>query len=190
MSESQQDNQKKPTLPTVVERDDRRMNAAMDYLGILNPVIEQVKKDKSIREQIAECLTLNPEDLDGLSLQQIDKYLVLLPKALIWLQECENLARIACDDAQDAFDETITTQASLLPKKDFDVSQISASMRLAKVRENFPSEYQSRAKELKERKRILVRLSGQTKHLERFNDNLKKIRESHVAKIRTDKDKE
>lgn len=191
MTESQQaqsDTVVKERMPEPIMRDAAKAEQAMEYLGILNPVLDQVKRDKNIRDQIAACLTMNPEQLDGLSLKQMDRFLVLLPKALIWLQECENLARIAYEDALGAYEDTIQTKASLLDKKEFDVSQISAPMRLAKIKEKFPNEFHVRTKELRTRKAILLRLDNQTKHLERFNDNLKKIRESQVVKLKSEKE--
>lgn len=169
-----------------VTRDKEKEKKAREYLGILEPVIDQVRSNKSIRDQIAECLAIDPDKLDGLPIQVLNKYLVLIPKGLVWLQECENLASISYDDACNAYEDTIQTKAALLEKKDFDVSQVSEKMRIAKIRAMFPNEYEVRVKEIRTRKAILTRLEGQSKHLERFNDNLKKIRDGLVAQIKKD----
>lgn len=168
----------------VIERDHENLAKTMNYVGIIAPVTNQVLKNKKIREMMDNCLAMDPDQLDSLSLHEMDKLLLVLPKALIWLQECENLATIAYEDAKDAYEDTVGTKASLLGKEHFSSSQVSEKMRVAKIKEMYPREYEKRIKELRTKKASMIRLSGQTKHVERLNDNIKKIREALVLRIK------
>lgn len=150
-------------------------------------MIEQVRSDNKLRKMINDYLLMDPDQIDSLSLRQLDQMLFILPKALIWVQDCENEAAIAYTAAEDAYEDTIQTKASLLPKSMFDVSQVSEKMRVAKVREMFPTEFEARTKQVRTKFAIMKKLSGQVKHLERLNDNVKKIREAFVNKLKVEK---
>ena len=150
-------------------------------------MIEQVRSDNKLRKMINDYLLMDPDQIDSLSLRQLDQMLFILPKALIWVQDCENEAAIAYAAAEDAYEDTIQTKASLLPKSMFDVSQVSEKMRVAKVREMFPTEFEARTKQVRTKFAIMKKLSGQVKHLERLNDNVKKIREAFVNKLKVEK---
>ncbi len=165
-----------------------KVDELMEHVGVIDIMVNQVaNKSNNIQKRIANCLLMDPDRLEKLSLKDLDEMLLLLPKALIWLQDCENEAYLAYQEALDAFGDTIETKASLLPKSSFDVSTISDKMRKAKIRDLFPKEFEERTREIRTRQAIYTKLNGQVKHLERLNDNVKKIREGFVNRLKNDK---
>lgn len=177
-----------PSIPKTIEANEELVELCMSYVRVLNPIIQQVGTDNKLQTMIDQYLLMDPEQLDTLSLKQLDQILFILPKVLIWVQDCENEALIAYTDATDAYEHTIGMKASTLPKSLFDVSQVTEKMRIAKVREMFPTEFEQRTREVKTRFATFKKLNGQVKHFERLNDNVKKIREGFVNKLKTEKE--
>lgn len=163
-----------------------KVNAYGRYVPAL---IEKIKKDKEMQALMEEAITIDPNEISGFSLETMDKYLIAIPQILMWLQDYENVMRNQYDDACAAYEDTIVHKASSLPKTMFTTSTVSEKMRLAKIREMFPAEFDKRVAEMRTRERALHRISGQTKHIERLNDNVKKIRESMIVKLMSEKNK-
>ena len=170
------------SLGKPIQWDKERDQKVVEYVGTLHVPITNVQTNKRLKDIIIEGLSLDPDKIDGLTESQINKYLIALPQGLMHLQDAVNRCQNKLEVAQAEFDDIISTPAALLDKDDFGkgVSNITERMRLAKMRENFPDEYDKLTAAIRERKANLNRLEGQLKHLQTMNDNLKKVRESFV----------
>lgn len=169
-------------LGETIEYNDTKHEDVFQYVGVIGPVVAQVKKDKEVMELVNKVFTLTPSDIEKLSVPEINRYLLMIPRGLIFLQDCVNRAVISEKRAEHEFEDVIALQAALLTRKDFGEgapASITKEMRLAKMREKFPTEYNEAVKKMRERQSIVLRLEGQLKHLQVFNDNLKKVRDTY-----------
>lgn len=169
-------------LGNAVVSDDTKHEKVFQYIGVLGPVVEQVKKDKEVMKLVERIFTITPDDIEKLSVPEINRYLLMIPRALVFLQDCVNRAIIKQKRAEQEFDDVIALQAALLTRKDFGEgapASITKEMRLAKMREQYPNEYNDIIKKMRECEQIVMRLEGQLKHFQVFNDNLKKIRDTY-----------
>jgi hypothetical protein len=172
-----------PALGVYVEPDSTRDEAVLNYVGFLGPLMRQMREDRTITDVINEALLLTPKSLEALTIAQVNHYLVMLPKGMMWLQECLNRAQIKLNGAEDQFEDVIAMPSALLTKEAFGkgTTTITKEMRLAKMRDTYPDKYAELIKAVREKKNIVTRLDGQIKHLQTLNDNLKKVRDSFVA---------
>jgi hypothetical protein len=172
-------------LGKVIVANDTKHEEVFKFVGVLHPVTNQIQKDKTILEWVQRALTLTADDLESMSMQDINKFLLMIPKAIMWLQDCVNRAIIKMESTEYEFEDVIVCPASLLGKKDFaeGTTSITKEMRLAKARELYPTEYDEIVRKMRASKNVVTRLDNQLKHLQTFNDNLKKVRESYAVAI-------
>lgn len=156
----------------------------------ISSVVDQVKKDKSIMDLINEALCLSPPQIKDLTLNKINMYLIMIPKALIYYQDSINRTQISLDRAENEFDDVIANPSYNIPKESFGkgITTVSEKMRLAKMRELFPEKYNDIITKTRKYKNILNMFEGHVKHLQTFNDNIKRIRESYVTENKFNKE--
>jgi hypothetical protein len=146
-------------------------------VGYITPVLDLVSKDKSVKALIREALCLTPVQIEQLTANQIRKYILVMPQALIHYQDCLARAINKLREAENEFDDVIAKPASLLTKDDFPKgsSAPTGEMKQARMRELFPREYGALIAKVRERKGIVISMEGQIKNIQIASDNLKKV---------------
>lgn len=163
-----------------------KLERALAYIGTFSSVVDQMKSDLDLRNFVNDALKIDPRTLELIGIKEINRYLIAVPKGLIWLQDCINRVTIKINTADEAFDDVIGHKAALLDKSDFPkgTTSITKEMRLARVREQHPVEYIKLITEKRSQRRIIISLDGQLKHMQTLNDNLKRIRDSFLTEVR------
>lgn len=159
--------------------DDSEVVAKKTFVSV---VANQVRTDTEIRTMISEALLFTPAQIKSLGIKEIDVYLMMIPKALIYYQDAANSTQNSLAAAQYKFDDIIVGPSYNLTRDDFPkgTNNITEKMRLAKMRSLFPKEYNQLVAAIRKFTTMSVKLEGHIKHLQTLNDNLKKIRESVV----------
>ena len=163
-----------------VIKDDKEVEKdqlVLEHVGYITPVLDLVNKDKSVKTLIRESLCLTPVQIEQLTANQIRKYILVMPQALIHYQDCLARAINKLREAENTFDDVIAKPASLLTKDDFPKgsSPPTGEMKQARMRELFPEQYAKLIALVRERKAIVTRMEGQIKNIQIASDNLKKV---------------
>lgn len=151
----------------------------INYIGVLMPAVQAFHKDSKVQAIAKEMLTLDPEMINSISIETLNKYIFTVPRILVFLHDCKNMAQIRLAEAEYKYQDRITDLAASLDKNHFKgFSSVTKEMRTAIVKKMHPREYAEIVSEVRACEQSVMRLKDQADTFKILSDNLKNIKNS------------